>query len=494
MGVVGPNGAGKSTLFNVITALLPATSGRVLIHGRPMTESRGVVAYVPQYERVNSRIPASAWDVVMQGRVRHAGWFRRPGRADRDAAEAALNRVGMWDRRKSLIYELSGGQRQRIFVARALAQGADILLLDEAFSGVDIASQTALMDVLLELRDDGRTIMMSSHDINHMAHYCDECLCLNCNVCACGPPGEVLNEDVMTSSTGPSGRHWSGPFQYGFMVRALIVAIVVGVMCPVAGVYVVTRGLGFMSDGLAHSVLPGIVAASILGVAAASVFAGGIPMAIIMALLSGYLIKRAGVGEDASVGILFAALFAIGVIMISIASSQGVSVQVRLEDMLLGNVLGVPRVEMYVTLGVAGAVMLTLFGLHKELVFSNFDPTGASVVGLPTEKLEYILLALLAMVVVVALQAVGIILVISMLITPAAAALQLTRSFTGRHDRSSPHRSCVRRGGTVSFLPLQPAVRTGDGTGRLQFLRSVYKLETEGGRHPATPEGLTCMT
>jgi ABC-type Mn2+/Zn2+ transport system permease subunit len=186
-----------------------------------------------------------------------------------------------------------------------------------------------------------------------------------------------------------------------------------------------------MSDGLAHSVLPGIVAAAILGTAATSVFAGGIPMAIIMALLSGYLIKRAGVSEDASVGILFAALFAIGVIMISIASSQGVSVQVRLEDMLLGNVLGVSRVEMFVTLGVAGAVMLTLFGLHKELVFSNFDPTGASVVGLPTEKLEYILLALLAMVVVVALQAVGIILVISMLITPAAAALQVTRSFTG---------------------------------------------------------------
>ena len=140
MGVVGPNGAGKSTLFNVITALLPATSGQVLIHGRPMAESRGVVAYVPQYERVNSRIPTSVWDVVMQGRVRHVGWFRRPGRNDRAIAEDALNRVGMWDRRKSLIYELSGGQRQRVFVARALAQGADILLLDEAFSGVDIAS------------------------------------------------------------------------------------------------------------------------------------------------------------------------------------------------------------------------------------------------------------------------------------------------------------------------------------------------------------------
>ena len=205
MGVVGPNGAGKSTLFNVITALQPATSGRVLIHGKTMQESRGVVAYVPQFERVNSRIPVSAWDVAVQGRVRHMGWFRRPGRADRDAAEEALHRVGMWDRRKSLIYELSGGQRQRVFVARALAQGADILLLDEAFSGVDIASQTALMDVLLELRDGGRTIVMSSHDVNHMAHYCDECLCLNCNVCACGPPKEVLNADVMMQLYGPLG-------------------------------------------------------------------------------------------------------------------------------------------------------------------------------------------------------------------------------------------------------------------------------------------------
>ena len=223
----------------------------------------------------------------------------------------------------------------------------------------------------------------------------------------------------------------AGPFQYGFMVRALIIAVIVGVMCPLAGVYVVARGLGFMSDGLAHSVLPGVVAAAIFGSVAASVLVGGIPMAIIMALFSGYLIKRAGVSEDASVGILFAALFAIGVIMISVAVSQGFSVRFSIEDLLLGNVLGVSRIEMYVTLGVAGAVMLTLYGLHKELVFSNFDPTGASVVGLPTEKLEYLLLSLLSMVVVIALQAVGIILVISMLITPAAAALQLTRSFTG---------------------------------------------------------------
>ena len=129
----------------------------------------------------------------------------RPGRADRAAAEDALVQVGLWEQRNSLVTELSGGQRQRVFVARALAQGADVLLLDEAFSGVDIASQEALVSVLMKLRDEGRTILLSSHDINHLAHYCDECLCLNCHVCACGAPQDVLTEDVLTELYGPFG-------------------------------------------------------------------------------------------------------------------------------------------------------------------------------------------------------------------------------------------------------------------------------------------------
>ena len=205
MGVVGPNGAGKSTLFNVIVSLLAPTSGRVLIHGKPIDETRGLVAYVPQHEYVNWRLPMTAWDVTLLGRTRRIGWFRRPGAEDRDVAEAALRQVGMWERRNSLVGELSGGQRQRVFVARALAQGADILLLDEAFSGVDIASQESLVAVLQELRDQGRTILLSSHDINHLAHYCDECLCLNCHVCACGAPEDVLTPEVLTELYGRFG-------------------------------------------------------------------------------------------------------------------------------------------------------------------------------------------------------------------------------------------------------------------------------------------------
>ncbi len=214
----------------------------------------------------------------------------------------------------------------------------------------------------------------------------------------------------------------TGPFQYSFMLRALIVSVLVGVMCPVLGVYVVVRGLGFMGDALAHSVLPGMVAAFMLGI---SPFFGAIPMALATALLSGYLIRRAGISEDTSVGILFAGLFALGVVLLT--AVRGISI--NLEDILLGQVLGVSQADVFVTLGLAGGVLAVTWGLHKELVFASFDPSGAAVIGLPTDKLEYLLLGLLAVVVVLALQAVGIVLVISMLITPAAAALLVVRNF-----------------------------------------------------------------
>ena len=205
MGVVGPNGAGKSTLFNVISGLLEPHEGRVLVNGRSIDDARGELAYVPQSEKVNWRLPMTAYNLTMLGRTRKIGWLRRPGRDDRNAVRDALELVGMWDRRDSQVGELSGGQRQRVFVARALAQNADILLLDEAFSGVDPASQETLVSLLHELRDDGKTILLSSHDLEHVAHYCDECLCINNHVCACGAPNDVLTEDVMLELYGPYG-------------------------------------------------------------------------------------------------------------------------------------------------------------------------------------------------------------------------------------------------------------------------------------------------
>lgn len=204
-GVVGPNGAGKSTLFNIITGLMKPTSGQVLIHGQPIERMRGLVAYVVQHEQVNWRLPMSVWDVVMLGRVRRIGWLRRARSEDREAVEDALQKVGMWDRRRSMITELSGGQRQRVSVARALSQGANVLLLDEPFRGVDVASQAALVSVLMNLKDEGNNILMASHNLNLLSNYCDECLCLNCRVYAYGPPQEVLTQEAMTLLYGPTG-------------------------------------------------------------------------------------------------------------------------------------------------------------------------------------------------------------------------------------------------------------------------------------------------
>lgn len=212
------------------------------------------------------------------------------------------------------------------------------------------------------------------------------------------------------------------PLTYGFMVRALAVSLLVGVMCPIIGSFVVTRGLAFMGDALAHAVLPGVLIAALIGI---SPFAAAVPMGIAVALLIGYLGRRTGVSEDTSIGIIFAGFFALGLVLLTMTRS----VAVDLEDLLLGQVLGVSQADVYITAGLAGLVFLVLYAFHKELVFSSFDPVGASVVGLPTVWLDYLLLVLLALVIVIALQAVGIVLVMAMLITPAATAYLLVRGF-----------------------------------------------------------------
>ncbi len=212
------------------------------------------------------------------------------------------------------------------------------------------------------------------------------------------------------------------PFQFSFMVRALIVSVAVGVVAPVMGSYVVSRGLALMGDALSHAVLPGIVVAVLLGL---SPVVGTIPVAIMMALLIGFLSRRTGFSEDTTIGILFVGLFALGLAMLSV--SRGLPV--RLEDILLGQVLGVNWRDVAVTLGLGILALSLLYAFHKELVFATFDPVGAKVAGLRTGFLDNVLLTVLALVIVVALQAVGIILVLAMLIVPAATARLLVRRF-----------------------------------------------------------------
>ena len=203
MGVLGPNGAGKSTLFDAIAGILPIASGTVDLHGADARN--GSLAYVPQRDSINWRFPATILDVVTMGRSGNIGWFRQPSKSDREKVRECLDRVGLWERRASLMTELSSGQRQRVFIARALAQEASIVLLDEAFSGVDVGAQEGIIEVLQSLRDDGMIVLLATHDLTNLAERFDQVLCINRHVCACGTPEEAFTPEVLEELYGSHG-------------------------------------------------------------------------------------------------------------------------------------------------------------------------------------------------------------------------------------------------------------------------------------------------
>ncbi len=206
------------------------------------------------------------------------------------------------------------------------------------------------------------------------------------------------------------------------MVRALIGSVLVGVMCPLIGAYVVTRNLAFIGDALAHAVLPGMVLGFIVGINPAI---AAVPTGISVAVLIRAVSRRAGLSTDTSIGILFAAMFALGLAMLATSTT----IRVDMEDLLLGQLLAISPTDIYVSLGITAMVILGLFALHHWLLFTSFDPVGSQVVGRRTGVVDYLLMVMLALVIVIGIQAAGIVLVMAMLVTPAAAAYLLVRRF-----------------------------------------------------------------
>jgi manganese/zinc/iron transport system ATP- binding protein len=200
--IVGPNGAGKSTLIKAVLDLVPTAAGHVTIFGRPYTEQRRRVAYVPQRTAVDWDFPTTALDVVMMGRYGHLGWFRRPGRQTRDEAIAALEEVGLADLAHRQISQLSGGQQQRLFLARALVQQADVYFLDEPMAGVDATTERAIIALLKQLRDRGRTLVVVHHDLQTVREYFDWLVLLNVRVIAQGTVDEAYTADNLRRAYG----------------------------------------------------------------------------------------------------------------------------------------------------------------------------------------------------------------------------------------------------------------------------------------------------
>ncbi len=200
--VVGPNGAGKSTLFKALVGLLPLRAGGVMIHGLPLGHHLDCVAYVPQREEVDWRFPVTVTDVVMMGRYGRLGWLKLPGKADRAAVARALEQMNVANLARQPIGDLSGGQQQRVFLARALAQEPHILLMDEPFTGVDAGTQEATLGLLDELRAQGVTVMVSTHDLNLAASRFDRVLLLNRRVIAYGTSAQVFVAQNISDAFG----------------------------------------------------------------------------------------------------------------------------------------------------------------------------------------------------------------------------------------------------------------------------------------------------
>ncbi len=202
VGIVGPNGAGKSTLLKAVLDLVPKASGRVLIYGEPYHRQRRLVGYVPQRESVDWDFPVSALDVVTMGLYGRIGWFRPVRKRHREQAMAALERVGIADLAHRQISQLSGGQQQRVFLARALVQEARVYLMDEPFAAVDAATERAIVDILRELRDRGRTALVVHHDLHTVPEYFDHVILINMRVVAHGPTEEVFTRENLQKTYG----------------------------------------------------------------------------------------------------------------------------------------------------------------------------------------------------------------------------------------------------------------------------------------------------
>jgi manganese/zinc/iron transport system ATP- binding protein len=201
-GMMGPNGAGKSTLLKCIIGEIVPDAGSIRLLGSPLRRVLGRVGYVPQRESIDWDFPVSVMDVALMGTAHGLGWFGRPGRDHRRRAREALERTGLADVANRRIGELSGGQQQRAFLARAIAQQADLYLMDEPFAGVDAATERAMVDLLGEIRDSGRTVVVVHHDLRTAAHYFDRLVLLNLRVVAHGGAADVLRPEVVEQAYG----------------------------------------------------------------------------------------------------------------------------------------------------------------------------------------------------------------------------------------------------------------------------------------------------
>jgi len=201
--IIGPNGAGKSTLLQACLDMIERDSGEIFVFGKPFDPKQGILAYIPQKEDIDWDFPVTVQDVVLMGRSAGLGWFSRPGGKDRELVRESLGQVGMADFAERHIRALSGGQQQRVFIARALAQQASVLVMDEPFAGVDASTESTILNLMDQLCEQGKTVIMVNHDLGILERF-DWVIMLNGTLIAAGPTAETFNEQNRQLTYGPT--------------------------------------------------------------------------------------------------------------------------------------------------------------------------------------------------------------------------------------------------------------------------------------------------
>ena len=397
-GIIGPNGAGKSTFIKGLLGLIKTKERNVLLNNQAIDQQKTTIAYVEQRSALDLSFPISVFETVLLGTYPNLGLLKRPGKKEKQAAMAALKMVQLEDYAQRQIGELSGGQLQRVFIARVLAQGAEVIFLDEPFVGLDMSSEKVIMDILKSLKNQGKMIIIVHHDLHKVSHYFDELIVLKNRLIAAGPVEQTFTAE--------------------FLQNALLTSIIVGLISGVIGSFIILRGMSLMGDAISHAVLPGVAVSYMFGfnyIFGASIFG------LLAALSIGFITQKSPLKNDTAIGVVFSSFFALGIIFISFAKSS-----TDLYHILFGNVLAVADTDILITCVVGVIVLIFVALFYKELQLTSFDPTMAQAYGLNIQFFHYALMFLLTLVAVSSLQTVGTILVIAMLITPAATAYLLT--------------------------------------------------------------------
>jgi ABC-type Mn2+/Zn2+ transport system permease subunit len=400
-----------------------------------------------QSEDVDWSFPVLVEDVGSDGPLRPHELASHHPAEDREAVDARLERVGMSAYRKRQIGELSGGQKKRVFLARALAQDGRVILLDEPFTGVDVTPRKAITDLLRTLRDEGRVMLVSTHNLGSVPEFCDRTVLLDRTVLASGPTEEVFTQANLERTFGGVLRHFVlgeaalepgrrraigvltdderpfivyepdaaaaqdtppgpdltsallEPFGYGYMISAMTVSALVGGVCAFLSAYLMLKGWSLIGDALSHAVVPGVAGAYMLGLpfSIGAFLSGGLAAGAML-----FLNQRTKLKEDAIIGLIFTAFFGLGLFMVSVSPTA-----VDIQTIVLGNILAITPGDTLQLVVISAVSLIVLLAKWKDLLVVFFDENHARSVGLNPTRLKVLFFTLLSACTVAALQTVG---------------------------------------------------------------------------------------